>query len=77
MTVLLLSWSGRPETLCLPFPGTHILLYVHLYQLLSFLPTIAKICGRNNRWFQRVQAVGPGCFWICSEAVCHGACGMG
>lgn len=50
--------------------------HVHLYQLFSFLSTIAKTCGRNNRQFQKGQAVGTDCFWVCSEAVYHGTCGM-
>lgn len=66
--VLVLSWLGRPRTFCLPFPGKYILLFVHLYQLLSLLSTIAKTCGRSNRQFQKVQAVGPDSFWACSEA---------
>lgn len=60
----MLSWLGRPRTFCLPFPGKYVLLFVCLYQFLSFLSTIAKTRGRNNRQFQKVQAVGTDSFMV-------------
>lgn len=58
------------EDRSLPLSGRYVLLYIHLYQFFSFLPTVAKTCGRNSRQFQKVQAVRTDCSWACS-----GACG--